>query len=96
MKLITGNPGNGSWVPVPDSDTTTQSSDQPLEKNVWLFNITSDPNEHNDLSDKLPGVVHSLLSHLLQINNTAVPPRYPKNDKRSDPGLRLDVWGPWE
>ncbi|XP_041369203.1 arylsulfatase B-like [Gigantopelta aegis] len=97
-KIITGNPGNSSWIPPPDV-----SQDAPLshprvdeKKNVWLFNITDDPNEHRDLSNLHPNIVHTLLDQLLSYNNTAVPPRFPPSDPRCDPKLHGGVWGPWE
>uniref|UniRef100_A0A0B7BK24 Sulfatase N-terminal domain-containing protein n=1 Tax=Arion vulgaris TaxID=1028688 RepID=A0A0B7BK24_9EUPU len=96
-KLITGDPGNGSWVPPPNGQMyfipeTIESS----AKNVWLFNITADPNEHNDLSDQEPDVVQAMLKLLTAFNDTAVPPRYPPNDPRCNPALHGGVWSPWE
>lgn len=66
------------------------------DKNVWLFNITADPNEHNDLSAEKPDVVIILLELLTQFNNTAVPPRFPPPDPRCNPALHGGAWGPWE
>nr|AAF30402.1 sulfatase 1 precursor [Helix pomatia] len=96
-KLITGDPGNGSWVPPPDGHLYfVPEIQESAAKNVWLFNITADPNEHNDLSSEKPLEVLRLLQILVQFNNTAVPPRYPAPDPRCDPALHGDVWGPWE
>ena len=88
MKIITGSPGNdtGSLA-----DDTSGSS----TKNVWLFNVTSDPMEQHDLSDVMPEVVRRLLKQLENFNNTAVPPVYPAPDPKCDPYLHLDIWGPW-
>ncbi|CAG5132127.1 unnamed protein product, partial [Candidula unifasciata] len=96
-KLITGDPGNGNWVPPPDGHLYfLPENKDPDDKNVWLFNITADPNEHNDLSKEKPLEVLRMLQILVQFNNTAVPPRYPPPDPRCDPALHGDVWGPWE
>ena len=65
-------------------------------KNVWLFNITADPNEHTDLSDRFPNVVRSMLDQLAAFNKTNVPVRFPKFDPNSNPGLHSGVWGPWQ
>lgn len=46
-------------------------------KSVWLFNITADPYERVDLSNRYPGIVKKLLRRLSQFNKTAVPVRYP-------------------
>ncbi|XP_012941568.1 arylsulfatase B [Aplysia californica] len=99
MKLITGNPSNGSWVPPPgESQALKFVSDRRTSpgKNVWLFNITADPTEHHDLSDQMPDMVRTLLGYLQRFNETAVPVRYPPYDPRSNPALRGGVWGPWE
>ncbi|BFZ20042.1 hypothetical protein BsWGS_23081 [Bradybaena similaris] len=96
-KLITGDPGNGSWVPPPDGHLYfVPEVRESADKNVWLFNITADPNEHNDLSAEKPDVVITLLELLTQFNNTAVPPRYPPADPRCNPALHGGAWGPWE
>ncbi|XP_053317418.1 arylsulfatase J [Spea bombifrons] len=100
-KLLTGNPGNGDWIP-PQSFSSIGPSRWHNErvtvssgKSVWLFNITADPYERNDLSDKFPDIVKQLLRRLAQYNKTAVPVRYPPRDPRSNPKLNGGVWGPW-
>lgn len=98
-KLITGNPGNSSWIPPPSVDALyfiPAAQHEDPGKNVWLFNITSDPNEHHDLSDAHPEVVKQLLERLAFYNSTAVPPRFPRNDPRANPKFHGGVWGPWE
>lgn len=64
-------------------------------KNTWLFNITADPNEHNDLSDTMPNVVMQMLDVLAQFNKTAVPCRFPEPDPKADPKYHDGYWGPW-
>jgi len=97
MKLITGDPGNSSWIPPPhDTLTFVPEVHDPADKNVWLFNITADPNEHIDLSASMTDLVKSMLGELDRLNATAIPPRFPPMDKRSNPALHGNVWGPWE
>ena len=90
--------GNGSWIPPPHvpQNRALEHTNIDDQKNVWLFNIKDDPNEHNDLSNRYPSLVHHLLDKLLVYNETAVPPRYPPSDPRCDPKLHGGVWGPWE
>ncbi|KAK7488997.1 hypothetical protein BaRGS_00017451 [Batillaria attramentaria] len=108
MKLITGDPGEGEWTPPPEKDNplppSTYSSypfDPPFstspsaDKNVWLFNITADPEERYDLSQQYPDVVKNLLQRLQYYSSTAVPPRFPPNDPNCDPAKHGGVWGPW-
>ena len=66
------------------------------EKNIWLFNITDDPNEHNDVSGTMQHVVMNMLALLAQYNQTAVPCRYPAMDPKADPKYHGGYWGPWE
>ncbi|XP_035827327.1 arylsulfatase J-like [Aplysia californica] len=96
MKLITGEPYNGSWVPPPGSAHKFEPDQRRPHQNVWLFNITADPTEHHDLSDHMPDMVRTLLGYLQRFNKTAVPTRFPPLDKRSNPALHGGVWGPWE
>ncbi|KAG9480254.1 hypothetical protein GDO78_011976 [Eleutherodactylus coqui] len=100
-KLLTGNPGYGDWVP-PQSFNNIGFSRWHNErvsfingKSLWLFNISSDPYERIDLSEKHPDVVKQLLRRLAQFNKSAVPVRYPPKDPRSNPKLNGGVWGPW-
>nr|XP_022320934.1 arylsulfatase B-like isoform X2 [Crassostrea virginica] len=97
-KLITGNPGNGSWVPPPHmmKSASLSKDGNSAEKNIWLFNITDDPNEHNDVSGTMQHVVMNMLALLAQYNQTAVPCRYPAMDPKADPKYHGGYWGPWE
>ncbi|GFN95654.1 arylsulfatase b-like [Plakobranchus ocellatus] len=96
-KLLTGNPGNGTWIPPPESNTLqTEQKTENSKKNTWLFNIKNDPEERNDLSEKKPEVVKSILRILAKINATAVPPFFPKSDPLANPELHGGIWGPWE
>lgn len=81
-------------------------SNDPSNKNLWLFKITTDPIEHSDVADptehsdvsaKYPEVVKELLDLHWYFNGTAVPARYPPDgDHSSSPALHADVLGPWE
>ena len=65
------------------------------DKNVWLYNMKSDPYEYRDLSDKYPDVVMKLLERLTYYNSTAVPCKYPPPDPNADPSKHGGLWGPW-
>ena len=65
------------------------------QNKVWLFNITADPNEQNDLSRERPEDVARLLSRLKELDATSVPVFYPNNDPLADPAKHGNVWGPW-
>ena len=87
--------GNGSWIPEPHSRFSAVHQYEDSSKNVWLFNITADPNERTDLSSTHPSIVEVMLAMLDAFNGTAVPCRYPKEDHRGDPALLGGYWGPW-
>ena len=84
------------WYPPLESGLTPEKSNDPLSKNLWLFNIAKDPLEKNDLSDLYHGIVKRMLQRLQEYNSTMVPARYPNPDPNSDPGFNGGVWGPWE
>uniref|UniRef100_A0A3P9KF33 Sulfatase N-terminal domain-containing protein n=1 Tax=Oryzias latipes TaxID=8090 RepID=A0A3P9KF33_ORYLA len=101
-KLLTGDPGDGDWVPVQMLSTpprpwwnlerTLMSS---IHKDVWLFNITADPYERQDLSQQRPDVVLQLLGRLAFYNQTAVPVYFPPDDPQADPDRHQGAWVPW-
>ncbi|XP_033732071.1 arylsulfatase J-like [Pecten maximus] len=97
-KLITGHPGNGTWVPVPTTDEDIQMDDDTSQskKNLWLFNIAKDPVERVDLSSDYPDMVMKMLTKLQQQNETAVPCVYPPFDPNANPEHLGGWWGPWE
>ncbi|KAM9789462.1 arylsulfatase I-like [Neosynchiropus ocellatus] len=103
-KLLTGDPGHGEWVPLQVLPTllgrwwnleraTFQKSS--ASKSVWLFNITADPYERQDLADLRPDVVRQLLARLAHYNRTAVPVFFPPDDPRADPSNHGGAWVPW-
>ncbi|MEQ2191079.1 hypothetical protein XENOCAPTIV_020305, partial [Xenoophorus captivus] len=105
-KLLTGDPGHGDWVPLqmlptlPGRWWNLERSSAPrykssAHKNVWLFNITSDPFERQDLADQRPDVVQQLLARLAYYNQTAVPVYFPPDDPRANPSRHGETWVPW-
>ncbi|XP_034557963.1 arylsulfatase I-like [Notolabrus celidotus] len=105
-KLLTGDPGHGDWVPPQVLATLagpwwnleraqTTSYKTSTHKNVWLFNITADPCERQDLADHRPEVVQRLLARLVYYNQTAVPVYFPPDDPRANPDLHEGAWVPW-
>ncbi|XP_030622391.1 arylsulfatase I [Chanos chanos] len=99
-KLLTGDPGYGDWSPpqmlgnFPGGWWNLERHAEP-RKSMWLFNITADPYERYDLSERRPDVVKELLARLVFYNRTSVPVRYPSEDPRADPSLNGGAWGPW-
>ncbi|XP_042353486.1 arylsulfatase I-like [Plectropomus leopardus] len=105
-KLLTGDPGHGDWVPpqvlpsLPGRWWNLERAILPLPKssklkNVWLFNITADPCERQDLADQRPDVVQQLMARLAYYNQTAVPVYFPPDDPRADPSQHSGAWVPW-
>lgn len=95
-KVITGNPGNGSWVPGECSGLEAKrgSGGEPTQ-NLWLFDLSRDPNEMDDLSNVYPDISRKLLGMLEEANRTAVPCRYPDPDPAANPLNFQGFWGPW-
>ncbi|KAG9266164.1 arylsulfatase I [Astyanax mexicanus] len=100
-KLLTGDPGHGDWVPpqvltsFPGGWWNLERGTGEVKKSVWLFNITADPCERNDLADQRPGVVRKLLARLVSYNHTAIPVCYPPDDPRANPNVNGGAWVPW-
>ncbi|XP_019630639.1 PREDICTED: arylsulfatase B-like isoform X2 [Branchiostoma belcheri] len=93
-KLLTGYQGAGWMRRRPTYDGFEESADPP-DKHLWLFNIRSDPQERTDLSKIHPDIVQDLLEKLARYNKTAVPIFWPDPDRRVNPQLHGDVFGPW-
>ena len=100
-KLITGTPlstpnQKSGWI-APPEDSDIQSTDDPdqVSKNIWLFDISSDPYEKTDLFESHQDVAVDLLNRLAEYQETAVPARFPDIDPRCNPELHDGVWGPW-
>ncbi|XP_038060730.1 arylsulfatase B-like [Patiria miniata] len=95
-KLLTGDPGNSSWIPPPDSGIVPIYPLQVEGKHVWLFNVKDDPNEYSDLSDVKPDIVDMMVSRLQHYYDSLVPPYYPPGDFRANPALHDGIWTNWE
>ena len=96
-KLLTGCPGNGSWIPPPESSYPFKHPPNFFDNinSTFLFNIREDPEERNELSKVYPEKVAALMQRLREYNATAVPVRYPDPDPASKPELHGNVWTPW-
>ncbi|XP_065180512.1 arylsulfatase B-like [Sycon ciliatum] len=73
----------------PDVETEPRAADQLL----WLFDLDADPEENNDLSEALPGIVAMMrekLSKYPKVVQTHVP-----FDPKSDPQRFNGYWTPW-
>ncbi|RUS76955.1 hypothetical protein EGW08_015275 [Elysia chlorotica] len=96
LKLITGDPDHGNWLPPPESDVKkTKDWDSKGTKNLWLFNITADPYERADLSFQRRADVMRMLAILKDFQESAVEPRFPNLDPRAFPTGGGAAWGPW-
>eukprot|EP00057_Strongylocentrotus_purpuratus_P012984 XP_011667458.1 PREDICTED: arylsulfatase B [Strongylocentrotus purpuratus] len=84
------------WMPPPESGLDTIYPTEKPNQKVWLFNITADPLEQTDLSEKYPDVVNELVQKLEEYYEGSVPMRYPDEDLEADPALRGGSWGPWK
>ena len=63
---------------------------------VALYNITADPTEHNDLSQKLPDVVQKLQKRLEFYEHSAVTPlNKPADSQAWKVALKNAIWTPW-
>lgn len=85
-------PGNGSW-PTPEAPEPATYS-----PGVWLFNLSADPYERQNLAAAHPSVVASLQAKIAGYNATHVWQASSKNpgpDPRSNPARFGDVWTPW-
>ena len=64
-------------------------------KNIWLFNITEDPEERNDMTETHHAIVIELLTKLKAFNDFSVPARYPQDDPNCNPANLGGAWRPW-
>ncbi len=84
------------WIPPLESNIVPIQPVTPEGKQIWLFNITADPDEKYDVSKKYPSVVQMMLGKLQDYYKTIVPVLWPDPDPNCDPAKRGGVWGPWE
>jgi arylsulfatase A-like enzyme len=95
-KLVQGPnacvPGGCGWYsPSPTYRYTPAFSNSSIG-GVWLFNITADPNERENLADTFPEEVIKLLHRLDHYRRKSVPPWLPLEDPGS---LSGETWRPW-
>ena len=62
---------------------------------VWLFNMTADPNEREDLSQSFPEVVAQLRGRIEVYNSSHIYQLSPSVDIRANPANFDGVWTPW-
>lgn len=80
------------WVMV----NGTMIADPPNPSFVWLFNITADPLEENNLAIVYPDIVASLRARIETYNATHVPQANPPFDMDSCPqNFNPPAWNPW-
>ena len=103
-KLITGRPNTSSSdIEVPGDRSPSGwvylngsiELPPPNPTWTWLFNVTDDPNERNDLSSKHPDIVKKLKERIEVYNSTHVEQMTAPFDPRSDPKYFKGVWTPW-
>lgn len=87
---------NGQWIAPPGSGITPHLPLTIPGQNVWLFNITADPYEEMELSEKYPTVVKTLLAKLDTYYKDSVPVIYPDDSDQANPALHNGTWAPWE
>ena len=62
---------------------------------TWLFNITADPNERNNVAHMYPTVVQQLKDRIEHYNATHIEQLDPPLDPKSNPDNFGGVWTPW-
>ncbi|XP_071954399.1 arylsulfatase I-like [Antedon mediterranea] len=97
MKLITGDKGTDGWIAPPDASLTSVSGPAYSGQVAWLYNITADPTEENDLAETEIDTVIALLDRLAVYEADAVAVNYPASESGANPNTNGNggVWGPW-
>ncbi|KAG5676135.1 hypothetical protein PVAND_005986 [Polypedilum vanderplanki] len=67
---------------------------KPLEK-PCLFDILNDPCEENNLADKYPNIMKTLMSRLNEFNASSIPASNLPIDQRGNPKYHNYVWTNW-
>ena len=102
-KLITGRP-NCSFAPAhkgsmcPDGWVHLDGSIElpPYTPSLtWLFNLTADPNERNNVADKYPEIVKQLKERIEYYNSTHIAQINVPIDPKSNPANFGGIWTPW-
>ncbi len=64
---------------------------------LYLYNITQDPQERNNVASQNPRIVQELLTRVAEYNQGAEPARYPPADPNGNPASQgRDYWAPWD
>lgn len=85
--------GVAAWVPTPDVGQPIPDPDSPC-KNLWLFDIITDPLETQDLSTQMPEMVTMMLERLAFHDSTAAEAVNPPGDPAAYPS-KNGFWRPW-
>ncbi|XP_061179842.1 arylsulfatase B-like [Saccostrea echinata] len=99
-KLIDGYPGYYQGWYKPDQVVKENHEEAPANvtfpfaDTMMLFNLKDDPNEHVDLSKKLPDVVSKLKSRLDSYHKQIVPADFPPSSKSAAPQNYGGFWTP--
>lgn len=81
------------WVHLNGTVDVPQDSDLPSR--VWLFNMTSDPYEKENVAEFYPEVIAQLKERIEFYNSTHIQQMSPPFDPKSDPKHFGGVWTPW-
>ena len=97
-KLITGVPTSMPALGYPTGWVHLDGSIDESPNNpslIWLFNVTADPNERQNVAESYPKVVSILKEKIEVYNLTHILQKSPPFDPRSDPVNFGGVWTPW-
>jgi len=90
-KIVVGRQEFADWYPLPPAKPIPA----PYTNVVGLFDISTDPNEENDVALQYPDIVQTLLARLDYYRSVAEKPWYPDADPLSDPKYFNGTWSPW-
>ncbi|KAJ8029197.1 Arylsulfatase B [Holothuria leucospilota] len=96
MKILTGKQGSLLREPPPESSSTAPTETVNEDQSVWLFNITADPYELNDLSTEEAEIVNEMVAKLAEYweSDKRANILFPQSELEADPGEE-GYWGPW-
>ena len=102
-KLVLGRPNcsfgpDNSLFPCPDGWIHKDGTIEPppfTPSLTWLFNITADPNERNNLARRYPDKVEELRARIDYYNSAQIEQQDPPLDPNSNPCHFGGVWTPW-
>jgi arylsulfatase B/arylsulfatase I/J len=97
-KLIMGKPDCADSAKCPTGWVHMDGSIDPPPDNpsqIWLFNVTADPNEKNNMAGTFQDIVALMQKRIEAFNSTHVAQLNPPFDPKSDPKNFGGVWTPW-